>query len=375
MELSPLLRRGRASPQQRLPAAAALCCVTVAVALLGRVALPRVALEAASNPALSDQDSRADLDAFFENPALRDPRASARASDAEARDEWGAFMTSLNSEAKLGSHFCSKHPTRCGKLAADAGRGAAKKDEEVEARNLATARAIQRRARSGARGRDQQKLLSRSQAPDLFKDSGRKASSPATAPLSAPPGARLGDDVMDVASAAAANVDDGDVHVAAGDVGKFMFAKGAHERVLKPADALRRNVAAKLAMASGRLPKLSAADDAELAKCNVPPPRPAYCRLLMDIGMDVGSVQAVLPTRNDTECKGLLTLTARAGHSLRVSRPHSQNSPDRNIQCSEDDLRYAHVQIGTASTPAATPCRCICWCLRACRMPMAQILA
>ena len=112
----------------------------------------------------------------------------------------------------------------------------------------------------------------------------------------------MGDDVIDMAPATAA--DDGDVHVDAGNVAKFMFYKDVSK--LKSAGDLRRNVAAKLSIIGSRLPKLSAADDAELAKCNVPAPRPSYCRLLMDIGMDVKSVQTAMPTRNDTDCNALL---------------------------------------------------------------------
>ena len=257
---------------------------------------PRVfSLEAAGNPALSDDAAQKDLDSYFANAGM-DPKAAVRKSGKEARNSLDAFITSLNSEASLGRRFCAKHPERCGKAASAAERAAAKSDATVAARNLAVAGAIQRGSRN------KQKLLSHSRAPDLFTG---KAHNGQVAPVTASTGrtrdARLGDDVIDMAATAAA--DDGDVHVDADDLGKFMFSKDKEHSVkLKSAEYLRRNVVAKLSVAGSRLPKLTAADDAELAKCNVPPPRPAYCGLLMDIGMDVNSVQTVMPTRNDTDC-------------------------------------------------------------------------
>jgi hypothetical protein len=124
---------------------------------------------------------------------------------------------------------------------------------------------------------------------------------------------RLGDDVMDVPSTKAA--DDGDVHVDGAAVQKYMFdkdGKAAQEWLKSDESALRSDAhatnslklktASKLSSASRLRSKLSQADDAELAKCNVPPPRPAYCHLLLDLGVDLESVKTMMPDREDTEC-------------------------------------------------------------------------
>jgi hypothetical protein len=136
---------------------------------------------------------------------------------------------------------------------------------------------------------------------------------------------------MDISANKAA--DDGDVHVNSATIQKHRFTavskkqraiKAAASRAaptqhaVKPAEAAKKQakkqglkikyVNAPLGGARRltvrRLSKLSAADDAELAKCNVPDglDRPAYCKLLMDIGMDVDSLKKSLPTRDETEC-------------------------------------------------------------------------
>jgi hypothetical protein len=118
---------------------------------------------------------------------------------------------------------------------------------------------------------------------------------------------------MDVAPTKAA--DDGDVHVDGAAVQKYMFdkdGKAAQEWLKSDKSALRSDPhatnslklkpASKLSSASRLGNKLSQADDAELAKCNVPPPRPAYCHLLLDLGVDLESVKTMMPDREETEC-------------------------------------------------------------------------
>ena len=136
---------------------------------------------------------------------------------------------------------------------------------------------------------------------------------------------------MDISPTKAA--DDGDVHVDSATIQKHMFtAVSKKQRAIKTAasraaptqhagkPAVSAEAAKKQAKkqtlkikyvnggarksTARRLSKLSAADDAELAKCNVPDglDRPAYCKLLMDIGMDVDSLKKSLPTRDETEC-------------------------------------------------------------------------
>lgn len=241
----------------------------------------QVSLEAAGNAILSDDAASKDLNDYFSNAGMS-PKAAARKSDAEARESIDAFAMSLNSEASLGKRFCAKHPRRCGEAAAAAAVANAKMDQHQEAEKVAMA-----------------KLLSSGWAP----------SAPTAAPAKSPGrDSRLGDDVMDIGFTKAA--DDGDVHVDGESVKQYMLSKDgvasnawlkADAQVLKPThvSALKLNVKAKLAVR--RLPTLSAADNAALDKCNVPPPRPAYCTLLLDIGMEADSVKASMPTRSETD--------------------------------------------------------------------------
>jgi len=175
------------------------------------------------------------------------------------------------------------------------------------------------------------KLLSTGRAPSASGISAAAPSSPAR-------DSRLGDDIVDFGATKAA--DDGDVHVDSNEVRQYMFMANAKKplwpdevrqymfskdgaasnawlksdsQVLKTTQApsLKLNVKAKLA--AHRLPNLSAADDATLEKCNVPPPRPAYCRLLLDVVMQVDSVKTGMPERNET----VYTYTANTyGHTL-----------------------------------------------------------
>lgn len=216
-----------------------------------------------------------------------------RKSGAEARDELNSFVQSLDSEDALGRRFCERHPDRCGKAAAARAHALALADANTARRNRAEAKA------------KEQGLLHSENAP---------AESAAPAVASHARDKRLGDDVMDVPPTAAA--DDGDVHVDGASVQQYMFAKDskAAQQWLKsdesalrgdapaPTHSLKLRPASKLAgRVASRLGKLSQADDATLAKCNVPPPRPAYCRLLLDMGVDVDSVKTAMPDRNETE--------------------------------------------------------------------------
>jgi len=220
-----------------------------------------------------------------------------------------AFVLSLNDEASLGKRFCDKHPQRCGKAAKELA-AAKSKEHQNDLRS---------------------KLLSTGRAPSASGISAAAPSSPAR-------DSRLGDDIVDFGATKAA--DDGDVHVDSNEVRQYMFMANAKKplwpdevrqymfskdgaasnawlksdsQVLKTTQApsLKLNVKAKLA--AHRLPNLSAADDATLEKCNVPPPRPAYCRLLLDVGMQVDSVKTGMPERNET----VYTYTANTyGHTL-----------------------------------------------------------
>jgi hypothetical protein len=271
----------------------------VAIVTVGLVGFHRVVLEGASNPALSDADASADLNQYFSRVDLH-PRAAVRKSGAEARDDLDSFAQSLDSEESLGRRFCERHPDRCGNAAKAAAKAAAIADAITFQRNEAAAQAKRNQAAAKTKP---QGLLKSDHAP--------AESSPAVA--SHAKDQQLGDDVMDVPSTKAA--DDGDVHVDGAAVQKYMFdkdGKAAQEWLKSDESALRSDAhatnslklkpASKLSSASRLGNKLSQADDAELAKCNVPPPRPAYCHLLLDLGVDLESVKTMMPDREETEC-------------------------------------------------------------------------
>lgn len=279
----------------------------VAIATVGLVGFHRVVLEGAGNPALSDAQASADLNQYFSKVDLH-PKAAVRKSGAEARDELDSFAQSLDSEESLGRRFCERHPDRCGKAAKAAAKAAALADALTIQRNEAAAQA--KRNQATAKAKPQGLLKSyQSSSPPVAKLS--QSSSPAVA--SHARDKQLGDDVMDVAPTKAA--DDGDVHVDGAAVQKYMFdkdGKAAQEWLKSDKSALRSDPhatnslklkpASKLSSASRLGNKLSQADDAELAKCNVPPPRPAYCHLLLDLGVDLESVKTMMPDREETEC-------------------------------------------------------------------------
>jgi len=269
-----------------------LAVAALAVVAIATVGLHRAVLESAGNKALSDAEASDDLNQYFATAGLH-AKAAVRKSGVEARDELNSFVQSLDSEDALGRRFCERHPDRCGKAAAARAHALALADANTARRNRAEAKA------------KEQGLLHSENAP---------AESAAPAVASHARDKRLGDDVMDVPPTAAA--DDGDVHVDGASVQQYMFAKDskAAQQWLKsdesalrgdapaPTHSLKLRPASKLAgRVASRLGKLSQADDATLAKCNVPPPRPAYCRLLLDMGVDVDSVKTAMPDRNETE--------------------------------------------------------------------------
>jgi hypothetical protein len=290
--------------------------VILAVVLSGRYQY-EVSLEDEGQQPMSDHQSEKDMDSFF-NTLGMDPKSSARLSGKEANHKLKDYITSLNSEASLGKHFCHKHPDRC--------------TSDTKAASLKKA----------------QKLIARAAAP-IASAAPIAFAAPVTSAGDAAPAAskgtaaRLGDDVMDISPTKAA--DDGDVHVDSATIQKHMFtAVSKKQRAMKTAasraaptqHAVKPAASAEAAKKQAkkqtlkikyvnaplggarkstarRLSKLSAADDAELAKCNVPDglDRPAYCKLLMDIGMDVDSLKKSLPTRDETECNAPPLLCVR----------------------------------------------------------------
>ena len=85
--------------------------VILAVVLSGRYQY-EVSLEDEGQQPMSDHQSEKDMDSFF-NTLGMDPKSSVRLSGNEANDKLKDYITSLNSEASLGKHFCHKHPDRC----------------------------------------------------------------------------------------------------------------------------------------------------------------------------------------------------------------------------------------------------------------------
>ena len=243
--------------------------------------MAQVVLEGTANPALSDNDAMHDLDSYFSHAGLN-AKASIRKSDGEARDDLNGWVMSLNSEASLGKRFCSKHPERCGGAAKAKAKAALDADTLAAQSHKAEAQA--RQQAFSVKQTKQVKLLSSDQAPT---DDATRVTATSHARDN-----RLGDDVLDVPATKAA--DDGDVHVDGASVKQYMFSKDGNaagawlksdSSALKQTglkvNSLGLKKAPKLSdYVARRLPKLSAADDATLAKCNVAPPRPAYCRLV-----------------------------------------------------------------------------------------------
>jgi hypothetical protein len=244
--------------------------------------------------ALTDEQADDDLNSYFSS-AGKDADTAVRKSGAEARSSLNSYISTLDSDAALGKRFCTKHPERCGK-AARAAKAAAQANA-ARAASLAAAQAmVAAEQAKKAKAKNEQKLLSRDQAPGAAAETAAAASHGKDL--------RLGDDVMDFGATKA--VDDGDVHVKGADVNKYMFTKdGDRGDAWLKADAMAqqlKKVVPKVQLKSP-LSILSVADEAELAKCNVPEPRPAYCRLLMDVGMDPASVKTSMPDREETDCK------------------------------------------------------------------------
>lgn len=243
------------------------------------------------NVALTDEEAGNDLNAYFSR-AGKDAHASVRKSDTEARQSLNAYISTLDSDAALGKRFCTRHPERCGKAARAEKAAAQAKAARAAAQAEAVAIAKKEQAKQEKGETEAQKLLSRDQAPATV-------AAPTAAASSHGKAARLGDDVMDLGATKAA--DDGDLHVKGADVNKYMFTKdGDRGDAWLKTDA---KVGLPQLKVKSPLSKLSVADEAELAKCNVPEPRPAYCRLLMDVGMDPASVKTSMPDRGETECK------------------------------------------------------------------------
>ena len=146
------------------------------------------------------------------------------------------------------------------------------------------------------------KMKSHTQKVPVLKPQSLLAGYTPPAPSPPPSFLHLGDNVLDVGNTSpliTRPTDDGDVHADGSAVHGYMFSKNADARGSK---LKTKPLKQRMQLIQQHLSKLSAADEAELAKCNVPPPRPAYCHLLQDIGMDVESVKIAMPKREDTEC-------------------------------------------------------------------------
>ena len=234
--------------------AAAAVAVSVGLALMGQFR-PMV-LEAPLNPHLTTAESEKDLDSYFGSAGLTaQPRV--RASSVEARQSLRSWEDSLDSPGNLGPQFCKQHPMRChGYAVEDSAQAYSQSMSDAHTSSHGT-QSLKLRPVLKAAGKPRGQML-----PQQHQRGARQVLK--------------------------------------------SKAQGFRAQKMLPifADALNPGSSAPPASAARALVGwggLNKQDEAELAACNVPPPRPKYCRLLKDIGMDMASIKVAAPTRKESQ--------------------------------------------------------------------------